>query len=107
MQTLSDEPGELPEFDPDDLGELTLVVSTDLGMSSGKALAQIGHAALMSDLELGPDRGLDLRVVGAGGAMWAAIEDSAEAVVRDGGLTEIAPGSETVLVLRPPTGARP
>jgi len=102
MQTLSEEAGPLPEFDPDDLGDLTLVVATDLGMSSGKALAQIGHAALMTDLDLGLDKGLDLRVVGGDGARWATLVGAAEVVVRDGGLTEIAPGSETVLVLRPP-----
>ncbi len=107
MQTLSDEAGSLPELDPDELGDLTLVVATDLGMSAGKALAQIGHAALMVDLDAGFDRGLDLRVVGQGSGGWAALADSAEAVVRDGGLTEIAPGSETVLVMRPRAKARP
>jgi len=102
MQTLSDGAGQLPELDHDDLGDLTLVVATDLGMSSGKTLAQIGHAALMANIDLGFDRGLDLRVVGQGVAGWAELVESAEAVVRDGGLTEIAPGSETVLVLRSP-----
>ena len=102
MQTLSEAAGPLPGFDPGDLGDLTLVVATDLVMSSGKALAQIGHAALMTDLDLGLDKGLDLRVVGDDGARWATLVGSAEAVVRDGGLTEIAPGSETVLVMRPP-----
>jgi peptidyl-tRNA hydrolase len=100
MQTLSDEAGPLPDLDHDDLGDLTLVVATDLGMSSGKTLAQIGHAALMADLDAGFDRDFDLRVVGQGTDGWAALAESAEAVVRDGGLTEIAPGSETVLVLR-------
>ncbi|MEI7761026.1 MAG: hypothetical protein WCJ67_09700 [Thermoleophilia bacterium] len=103
MQTLSEEAGPLPEFDVGDIGDLTLVVATDLGMSSGKALAQIGHAALMTDLDLGADRGLDLRVAGEGRARWAELAVSAEAVVRDGGLTEVAPGSETVLVMRQPT----
>ena len=107
MQTLSDEAGLLPQLDPDDLGDLTLVVATDLGMTSGKALAQIGHAALMADLDAEFDRGLDLRVVGKGSVGWAALAASAEAVVRDGGLTEIAPGSETVLVMRPSAEARP
>ena len=100
MQTLSDEAGELPPLDGDDRGELTLVVASDLGMSAGKTLAQIGHAALMADLDTAGDRGLDLRVVGQGSDGWSALAESAEAVVRDGGLTEIAPGSETVLVLR-------
>ena len=106
MQALSDEAGPLPGLDSADLGDLTLVVATDLGMSSGKTIAQIGHAALMADLEPGLDRGLDLRVVGEGRARWSTLAGTAEAVVRDGGLTEIAPGSETVLVMRPPAGPR-
>ena len=64
-------------------------------MSAGKTLAQIGHAALMVDLD--PDLAVD--VVGAGADEWARLERDAVAVVRDGGLTELAPGSETVLVL--------
>ena len=55
---------------------------------------------LMADLGAGFDRGLDLRVVGHGADGWATLAESAAAVVRDGGLTEIAAGSETVLVLR-------
>jgi peptidyl-tRNA hydrolase len=98
MQALSDEAGVLPELDWPVPDGLTLVVATDLGMSSGKTLAQVGHAALMADL----DPMLDLRVVGAAGETWAALVASAATVVRDGGLTEIAPGSETVLVLQRP-----
>jgi len=97
MQTLSDEAGLLPELDDPVPGVLTLVVATDLDMSSGKVLAQIGHAALMANL----DPALGVRVVGAGGESWAALAGRAAAVVRDGGLTELAPGSETVLVLEP------
>ena len=101
MQALSGEAGTLPE-----LGEasaaLTLVVATHLGMSSGKTLAQIGHAALMADLD--PD--LELCVAGAGADDWARLAGAAAAIVRDGGLTELTPGSETVLVLEGPH-ARP
>ncbi len=97
MQTLSEEAGPLPELEGDDAvgGDLTLVVATDLCMSSGKTLAQVGHAALMADLD--PD--LAVRVAGAGGERWAELTRIAVEVVRDGGLTEIVPGSETVLVL--------
>jgi peptidyl-tRNA hydrolase len=96
MQALSEEAGELPAL-PDRLAPgLTLVVATGLGMSAGKTLAQIGHAALMADL----DPGLEVSVAGAGAEDWARLGPAAVAVVRDGGLTEITPGSETVLVLR-------
>jgi peptidyl-tRNA hydrolase len=95
MQTLSGEAGALPAV-PERLPPgLTLVVATGLGMSAGKTLAQIGHAALMADLE--PE--LELAVAGAGPGDWARLASGASAIVRDGGLTEITPGSETVLVL--------
>jgi peptidyl-tRNA hydrolase len=97
MQALSDEAGPLPELDDPVPEGLTLVVASDLGMSSGKTLAQIGHAALMADPDLDPD--IDLRVVGAREEKWRSLAGSATAIVRDGGLTEITPGSETVLVL--------
>ena len=97
MQTLNEQAGSLPTFagtiDP---GSLTLVVATELGMSAGKALAQIGHAALMADLD--PDLRVD--VVGASAAEWPRLAHDAAAIVRDGGLTELTPGSETVLVLQ-------
>jgi peptidyl-tRNA hydrolase len=95
MQALNADAGVLPELgDPLPAG-LTLVVATDLGMSAGKTLAQIGHAALMADL----DPGLELSVAGAAAGEWARLEEAAVAIVRDGGLTELEPGSETVLVL--------
>lgn len=99
MQTFADEPGELPRFTGPAPDSLELVVAIGLGMSAGKMLAQVGHAALMADL----DPELDVSVVGADPDDWAALVPSATAVVRDGGLTEVAPGSETVLVL---TGGR-
>jgi len=95
MQALSGEAGDLPPLPTELPPGLTLVVATDLGMSAGKTLAQIGHAALMTDLD--PD--LALSVVGAPGAEWERLASGAAAVVRDGGLTELPRGSETVLVL--------
>ena len=101
MQALSDAPGPLPELAPAPPGALLLVVATDLGMTAGKTLAQVGHAALMADLD--PELDSRLRVVGAAGAAWTSLARTAVTTVRDGGLTEIEPGSETVRVLwRPP-----
>ena len=75
MQALSDEAGDLPA-PPSALPDgLTLVVATDLGMSAGKTLAQIGHAALMAD----PDPELDVNVVGAGDGEWERLSRSAVA----------------------------
>ena len=86
MQALSDEAGALPPL-PEPLPDgLTLAVATHLGMSAGKVLAQIGHAALMAD----PDPELDVNVVGAGDArVGEALGRRAVAIVRDGGLTEL------------------
>ncbi len=100
MQTLSAEAGPLPEAGSSAPDVLTLVVATDLGMSAGKTIAQIGHASLLADPDHGLDPAVALRVVGAGTDEWSALAVSATAIVRDGGLTEIAEGSETVLVLR-------
>ena len=96
MQALSEEAGALPSVGEVEAGVLTLVVAVELGMSSGKALAQIGHAALMAD----PDPDLGVRVAGATAAAWDGLARDAVAIVRDGGLTELEPGSETVLVLQ-------
>jgi peptidyl-tRNA hydrolase len=95
MQTLSGEAGELPAPPDETPPGLTLVVATGLGMSAGKTLAQIGHAALMGDL----DPELAVTVAGASGTEWERLARAATAVVRDGGLTELPRGSETVLVL--------
>ncbi len=96
MQVFSGRAGSLPKLDQPAPAGLTFVVATDLGMSAGKALAQIGHAALMADSD--PD--LQLHVAGVGNEEWSQLAGSAAAIVRDGGLTELAPGSETVLVLQ-------
>jgi len=95
MQVLSDEASELPRPPVELPAGITLVVATDLGMSAGKTLAQIGHGALMAVA----DPELEVSVVGATGAEWEQLALKARAVVRDGGLTELPPGSETVLVL--------
>lgn len=96
MQALSDPAGPLPELGDSIPDGLTFVVAVALGMSAGKTLAQVGHAALMAD----PATADDIRVLGARSDRWDTLVATAEAVVRDGGLTEILPGSETVLVLR-------
>jgi len=103
MQALSGEAGALPGLGDAVVEGLTFVVATALGMSAGKTLAQIGHAALMTDLD--PD--LELRVAGAGDEEWARLTVAAVAIVRDGGLTELTPGSETVLVLQGSHDERP
>ena len=66
MQALSGEAGPLPELSRPWPAGLTLVVASGLGMSSGKTLAQIGHAALHGGPGSGarpPHRGRTRRAV--------------------------------------------
>ena len=74
-------------------------------MSSGKIVAQVAHAAVMAAeaLPAWAEAGAPGRLVApAGFAALAAREDLAARVV-DAGLTEVAPGTVTVLAL-PPSG---
>jgi peptidyl-tRNA hydrolase len=96
MQALAGEADGLPSPSPPQSGELLLVVNTSLPMSAGKTLAQIGHGALM--VPLGDDT-FGIRVCGAEGRAWEDACAEAISIVRDGGLTEVPRGSETVAVL--------
>lgn len=104
-------PGSVPEGTP------VLWLNPGLRMTAGKAMAQVGHAAQLAWWRLGPRvrseweaRGFDLAVRTAERGQWAELVGSGLPVVQDGGFTEVAPGSCTVLAdlpaLRPrqPTG---
>jgi peptidyl-tRNA hydrolase len=88
---------------------VTYVLNPRLEMSSGKTLAQIAHAAVMAaDDEALADwvsAGCPSRVVIGGAARFRELctGDHGElaAKVVDGGLTEVAPGTVTVLALPP------
>jgi peptidyl-tRNA hydrolase len=91
---------------------LTYVVRPGVLRTAGKAMAQAGHAALMALDELGPrhpgafERWLaagcpgEVRVAGL--PAWVALRERPDTVVvRDAGLTQVAPGTETVLACAP------
>ena len=114
------EPGFCP---PSDTLQPSVLLAANPGvaMSAGKLMAQVGHAALMVT-EAAERPGMDepwvravahWRSVGcrvafipASQAGWAAaVETLPCVVVRDAGLTEVEPGSRTVIALRPSDGA--
>jgi peptidyl-tRNA hydrolase len=99
---------------------LVLAVNPALTMSAGKLLAQAGHAAMIaadaparlgadaawsSALAAWQDAGHPVLVTWPDGAAWErALSDLPCVVVTDSGLTEITPGSRTVLAVRPLDG---
>jgi peptidyl-tRNA hydrolase len=108
LQAMSTDLGEAPLTAPRVAGAVTYVLNPEARMSSGKTLAQIAHAAVMAadggrleewiaagcpGLVLAPSRA-DFRA--------AAARDDLVARVADAGLTEVAPGTVTVVALPPP-----
>jgi peptidyl-tRNA hydrolase len=90
------------------------VVRRGVLRTAGKAMAQAGHAALMCADRLGPrhpEAFAAWRAAGAPGAVrvadlphWAALRESPDTVVvADAGLTQVAPGTETVIAVAPLT----
>jgi peptidyl-tRNA hydrolase len=75
-----------------------------LPMTAGKAMAQVGHGAQLAwwaaDSTIRSewkDSGFDLAVRTAAPGQWEELATSGLPVVRDGGFTEVAPGSCTVV----------
>ena len=75
-----------------------------LTMSTGKAMAQAGHAAQLGLRACTADqrrrwigRGLQVAVRTAARRDWDALVATGLPVVRDAGFTEVAPGSETAI----------
>ena len=100
-----EDPEDLPALEP---GVPVLWVNPELEMSSGKAMAQCGHAAQLAWWALSDEARkeweaaeFDLAVRTASRARWTELLASDLPVVQDAGFTEIAPGSRTVIADHP------
>jgi hypothetical protein len=108
MTTALEPPPERVEPEP---GRLTYLVNPRLSMSSGKTLAQIAHAAVIAadggGVEGWVAAGCPAAVAAPPRAVFDDLcaSDALTARVVDGGLTEVPPGTVTVLAL--PPGATP
>jgi len=107
LQAMSTDLGAPPADAPPVPGAVTYLLSPAAPMSSGKALAQIAHAAVMAadggGLEDWVAAGCPGRVLAPSPAAFraAAERDDLAARVADAGLTEVAPGTVTVVALPP------
>jgi hypothetical protein len=107
LQAMSTDLGEPPADAPPTPGAVTYLLNPDAPMSSGKTLAQIAHAAVMAanggGLEAWVAAGCPGRVLAPSRATFraAARRDDLAARVADAGLTEVAPGTITVVALPP------
>jgi hypothetical protein len=106
LQAMSTDLGPPPaEPGHGDPGAVTYALNPALEMSSGKVVAQVAHAAVMAAEALPgwAAAGAPGRLVAPRGFAALAARDDLAARVVDAGLTEVAPGTVTVLAL-PPRG---
>jgi len=107
LQAMSTDLGAAPAEAPPAPGAVTYLLNPAATMSSGKTLAQIAHAAVMAadggGLEDWVADGCPGRVLAPSPRAFAAAaaRDDLIASVADAGLTEVAPGTVTVVALPP------
>lgn len=92
----------------EDDAPVRILLNPHVEMTTGKAAAQVGHAAQLVLESLEPDRaaawvadGAPVSVGTAGEEEWQRLRRDAPVVVADGGFTEVAPGTVTVVATHP------
>ncbi|NNH72502.1 peptidyl-tRNA hydrolase [Nocardia uniformis] len=103
---------ELPVDEPDDPDpEVPMLwVNAELGMTVGKAAAQVGHASMLlagalsvEQAYIWAERGFRCGVAEADPGHWTRLRkqvaEGSAVAVRDAGFTEVAPGSMTVIAV--------
>ena len=103
LQAMSTELDPLPDALPGSRGEVVYVVNPRCAMSSGKTIAQVAHAAVMAAEQLPRWSPEAARATCPKEAVFDELcdRDDLAARVVDAGLTEVPPGTVTVLALRP------
>ena len=103
LQAMSAELEPLPDELPDTRDELVYVVNPGCAMSSGKVIAQVAHAAVLAAEQLPGWMPQAARAVCPDEGVFDALchRDDLVARVVDAGLTEVPPGTVTVLALGP------
>lgn len=93
--------------------DVVLHLNPHVDMTTGKAAAQVGHAAQLvlqslsaADAARWIAAGAPVTVVTASPPDWDRLVGSAPVVVADGGFTEVAPGTLTVVATHPWPAAR-
>lgn len=108
LRPFTDAPRPKEDPPPPEPGALVYATRPGVVKTTGKAMAQAGHAALMFAAEQ-PEAAAAWRAAGMPGTVrevgdeeWERLRaDPAAVVVRDAGLTQVEAGTETVIALAP------
>ena len=101
MRPFTDAPRPKEEPPEPERPALAYVIRPGVIKTMGKAMAQAGHAATAAYAELGLESSPAV-VRAADDEAWERLRlDPAAVVVADGGHTQVAPGTETVIALAP------